>query len=51
MEEFNKLNPAQQEYIEKLVSASVYGDDDNEYYMMDMEELIEELREELDKLK
>lgn len=50
MEEFNKLNPAQQEYIEKVVLDSIYETDDD-YYMMDMDDLIQELREELDKLK
>lgn len=51
MEQFEKLNPAQQEYIYNLVHSSVWEDDDNEYYMMEMDELIEEIQDELDKLK
>lgn len=45
-----KLNNAQQEYIENVVLKDL-KDGDNDYYMMDLDDLIDELKDELDKLE
>jgi hypothetical protein len=45
-----ELTEAQLKFIEDLLRSELDGDTDTEYYMMDMDELIEEFREELDKL-
>lgn len=46
IERFNALNTKQQEYIKKVV----LEDDEHDYYMMELDELLDELEDELQRI-
>lgn len=46
IERFEKLTQEQQEYIRNLINTEIYEDEDGDYYMYDLDDLLDELEDE-----